>query len=471
MNESEQYVHSQPAQDRATAGQPALSRVSMFFVRLFERYMPDSFSIALLLTFVTALLAFFYAPKSAPKIILEGWYKGMFDIASYAFLVALMLVTGYALAVAKPVARLLKKLASLPKTPAAVAAVTVLTIAVCAILHWAFALIATGLFAREIAKRSKEDYAWIVAACFSGFALFTQGLSCSVELISATKGNPLNIVEKVTGHVIPLSEIELASYNVIPVIVLMIVLPLLFIAMRPRGANIIPADSERLIAEDTSAAAIEQTEEDVSNTISAKLSRAWWINALVVIGGVTHFILSGLTFDLMSMIIGFMLAGMALHGRPDAYAAAISKGARLTGSLLLQFPFYGGIMGIMTTTGLATVLAEWFGSFSTTTTLPFWSLISSTLISLFVPSAGGHWAVQGPFIIPVAHALHASIPATLIGVASGEGAADMIQPMWMLPILAITGVSIRRVMGFTIMSFFVMMIVWSLDLLFLVPAG
>lgn len=453
--------------EEQSAGQPWLSRASLFFVGMFERYMPDSFVIALLLTMITAVLALLFAPHRTPAVILAGWYKGMFDIASFAFMVALMLVTGYALAVSRPVSKLLSTLASLPRTPAAAATLTVMVIAAASLLHWAFGLTVTGLFAREIAKRMKVDFAWIVAASFSGFALFTQGLSCSVELISATHGSPLNIVERVTGHILPLSESELARFNLIPVVALLVLLPLLFIAMRPTGENVIAADPEKLRKEDEVpvAGAVGR-----GTTMADRLSRAWWVNLLIVLAGVGYFALNGLSFDLVSVIVMFLIAGMLLHWRPDAYASAINNGARLTGPLLLQFPFYGGIMGIMMTTGLANVIAQWFASFSTSATVPFWGFVSSLIISLFVPSAGGHWAVQGPFIIPVAHTLHSSVAATLIGVSAGEGTADMIQPMWMLPVLAITGVRLRRVMGFTIMSFFTMVIVWSVALLLLTPA-
>ena len=123
--------------------------------------------------------------------------------------------------------------------------------------------------------------------------------------------------------------------------------------------------------------------------------------------------------------------------------------------------------GIMTATGLADVIAKAFVSFSNAHTLPFWNYIASLIISLFIPSGGGHWAVQGPFTVPAAAQLHASQAATAMGVAMGEQVANMIQPFWALPVLAIAGVSLRRVMGFTVMSFFVGAIVFGLALLVL----
>src|SRR5205807_22549 len=118
------------------------------------------------------------------------------------------------------------------------------------------------------------------------------------------------------------------------------------------------------------------------------------------------------------------------------------------GPILLQFPLYGGIMGIMTGTGLAGIIAASFVAFSTQHTLPFWSFVSSNIITLFVPSGGGHWAVQGPFMIPAAVKLHVGAAITAMGTAMGEETANMIQPFWALPILAIARLGIKDIMGY-----------------------
>jgi short-chain fatty acids transporter len=177
---------------------------------------------------------------------------------------------------------------------------------------------------------------------------------------------------------------------------------------------------------------------------------------------------SGFNLDINSVIFLFFIAGLLLHWRPIAYVEAINNAARVTGPLILQYPLYGGIMGIMTTTGLAEVISKAFVAFSNVHTLPFWNFVASIIISLFIPSGGGHWAVQGPFAVPAAAQLHTSQAATAMAVAMGEQVANMIQPFWALPVLAIAGISLRRVMGFTVMSFFLGAIVFGLALLVLV---
>jgi short-chain fatty acids transporter len=207
-------------------------------------------------------------------------------------------------------------------------------------------------------------------------------------------------------------------------------------------------------------------------TLAEALENAWILNVILGVAGLGYILwnwfTAGFSLDINSVIFIFFCAGLLLHWRPIAYVGAINDAARVTGPLIIQYPIYGGIMGIMTTTGLAGVIAQWFDAFATGATLPFWSYISSIIISLFVPSGGGHWAVQGPFAVPAAVKLHASLPATAMGVAIGEQVANMVQPFWALPILAIAGVGLRRVMAFTVMSFFIAFVVFGLSLLFLV---
>jgi short-chain fatty acids transporter len=146
------------------------------------------------------------------------------------------------------------------------------------------------------------------------------------------------------------------------------------------------------------------------------------------------------------------MLGLIFHWRPIRYVRAFNKAARTVGPILLQFPLYGGIMGMMTGTGLAAVIAQAFVAFSTHGTLPFWSFVSSNIISLFVPSGGGHWAVQGPFMVPAAVSLHVDPALTAMATAMGEQTANMIQPFWALPVLAIAGLGISDIMGYCVMA-------------------
>lgn len=445
-----------------------LSRFTHFFVYLFERLLPDAYVFALLLTFLGAVLAFWLAPHASVENILSGWYNGVFGIFTFAFQMVMMLATGYALA-STPVARRgLERIASIPKTPRAAIALTVLASLLASWLNWGLGLVTSALLAREIAKRIRIDFGWLVAAAYSGFVISTEGLSGSIALSQATHGSALNMVEKATGQILPLSQTVFTRFNLIPVAALVVILPVILCFTGPAEADVVAADTERLRAEDAPPAVKEKR-----GTLGVLLDQAWLLTVLAFAFGAAALFLilrhDHYSLDLNSVILILFLAGMLLHWRPAAYAAAMRQAGRFTGPLILQYPLYGGLMGIMTATGLAGVISAAFIRFSTERTLPLFTYLTSLVITLFIPSGGGHWAVQGPFAIPAAQALHASLAGTTMSVAMGESAANMLQPFWVLPILAIAGISMRRVMGFMVITFLVALVCFALSLLFLLP--
>ena len=445
-----------------------LSRSTAFFVYMFERLIPDPYVFAVILTFLAAVLAYAFAPNAASGNILSSWYGGIFQILTFAFQMVLMLVTGYSLASAPVVASALSKLASIPTNARSAISLTVFVAMVASWLNWGLGLVVSALLAREIAKRVRLDFGWLVAAAYTGFVISTEGLSGSIALSQATHGSALNIVEKVTGQLIPLSRTVFTRFNLIPIAVLFLVLPFVFRYLGPPAAAAQFADPEKLRAEDQLQKGKEKTD-----SIGSKLDHAWILNVLLAAfctaALVAEWIGHGFSLDLNSVIMILLLSGLLLHWTPAAYVAAVQRAARITGSLILQYPLYGGLMGIMTGTGLAGVLAKAFLRFSTAYTLPFYTYLTSLIITLFVPSGGGHWAVQGPFAIPAARDLHASYAATTMAVAMGESVANMLQPFWALPILAIAGIPMRRVMGFMVITFAISGIVFAASLLLLVP--
>jgi short-chain fatty acids transporter len=447
-----------------------LSRCTAFFVYVFERLIPDPYVFAVILTFVGVIMAFTLAPNAAPKNILSSWYAGVFQILTFAFQMVLMLVTGYSLANAPIISRGLGKVASIPQTPKSAISLTVFVAMVACWLNWGLGLVVSALLAREIAKRVKIDFGWLVAAAYTGFVISTEGLSGSIALSQATHGSALNIVEKVTSQLTPLSQTVFTRFNLLPILALFIVLPVVFRYLGPPAAMAQFADPEKLRTEDQ-----QQQVKEKKNTIGSMLDHAWILNVLLFLLGaaalIGEWMRGGFSLDLNSVIMTLLITGLLLHWTPAAYVAAVQRAARVTGSLILQYPLYGGLMGIMTGTGLAGVLAKAFLRFSTSHTLPFYTYLTSLIITLFVPSGGGHWAVQGPFAIPAARDLHASYAATTMAVAMGESVANMLQPFWALPILAIAGIPMRRVMGYMVITFTVSLIAFGISLLVLVPQG
>src|ERR1700722_6269024 len=365
---------------RETKKQSLLGRVTAFFVYIFEKIMPDPYVFAVLLTFLGALMAWKFAPNATPISIVGAWYAGVFNIFTFAFQMVIMLVAGYAMATSPAVHKGLAKIASLAKSPASAVSLTLLVSLIASWLNWGLGLVTAALLAREVAKRVRVDFGWLVAAAYSGFVISTEGLSGSIALSQATHGSAVNIVEKVTGHGLPLSDTVFTRFNLIPIAVLLIVLPILFRYLGPTEANTIVADPERLRAEEQAKLPAEP-----SGTFGGMLDRAWLLNLGLAAFGIFAIVMelkrTHGSIDLNLVIMTLVLVGLLLHWSPMAYITAIKNAARISGPLILQYPLYGGLMGIITTTGLAGLLSKIFIRVSTAHTLPFFTYLKSLVIT------------------------------------------------------------------------------------------
>jgi short-chain fatty acids transporter len=440
-----------------------LHSIAPLFVDLFERYMPDPFVLAIILTALTAVLALLIAPKGAPETIVSTWYAGIFAILGFAFQMILILATGHALAHAPVIQRFLHRLVALARTPNQAVVLTFLVAAAASLLNWGFGLVVGAILAREVARQVRVDFGWLVAAAYSGFVVWASGLSSSIALTQASHGNALNIVEKITGQLLPLSDTVFATFNWVPTLLIVLIMPVVFIAIRPKDDDV-----NAFVPEPDP----PPPPADVSNAPARRMDRSPIGSLFLVAAGLAAVLvlwLEGkLALDVNMVILIFLIAGIGLHGSPVAYGAAMKNAARQTGGMMLQYPFYGGIMGIMSGTGLADSISKAFVVVSNEHTLPFWSYICSLIITFFVPSGGGHWAVQGPFVVPAAATLHASMAGSAMAVAMGEQVANMLQPFWALPVVAMAGIGIQRVMGYTVVTFVVTGVIYGLALLLLI---
>ncbi|NPT38519.1 TIGR00366 family protein [Paraburkholderia xenovorans] len=456
----------------AAVGHPATSRgVVEGLVYIFERVMPDPFVLSICLTLVVVVLALFIAPHGDLPTVLEAWYTGMFGILGFALQMILILATGYAIAEAPLVQRGLRALAVHARTPARAACLVFPVVACAAWLNWGLGLIVGAFLSREIARRVDVDFAWLVAGCYSAWSVCNSGFSSSIALSQASHGNALNLVEKATGHVVPLSQTIFAPFVLVPTVLVIIVMTVVFIRMHPNPENVV---AFRDTPEQAADASGDDPHARPSGTPSfaSHLEQSIFGTLLLLALGAGYLLVTwrkeGPDLDINNTILIFLMIGLALQRTPIAYANAIRRAARQTGSMLLQYPVYGGIMGVMKSTGLASMIAKAFVTIASPVMLPLWSFLSSLIITLLVPSAGGHWAVQGPFVLPAALDLHASVPRTAMGVAMAENVSNMLQPFWAVPIVAIAGIRIQRVMGYTAVTFAVSLVIYSVAL-WLVP--
>lgn len=438
-----------------------MKALTRFFVKLAQKYLPDAFLFAIILTIIAFLLALGLTGKGVIDI-LAAWGGGIWGILAFSMQMVMVLVTGHALASSPPVKRGLSSLASVPKSPVQGIMLTAFVTGIACWVNWGFGLIVGALLAREIAKKVRGiDYGMLVAAAYSGFVVWHGGISGSIPLSIATKGH---IVEKLVG-IIPVSRTVFAPFNLIISGAMILALPLLFMFMA-RGKTDVVEISPELLAEEPEPAP------NPVKTPATRLENSKLVNWIFGIMGVAylvwHFVNKGFDLNLNIVNMIFLFAGLLLHGTPINYVRAVDKAIKGAGGIALQFPLYGGIQGIMVTTGLASIIANWFVSFSTAQTFPLFTFYAGGLINLFIPSGGGQWVVQGPINIPAGIALGVDPAVVAMGISYGDQWTNMIQPFWALPLLGIAKLGIRDIMGYCVMTLLVTGAIISLGLLVLV---
>jgi short-chain fatty acids transporter len=431
------------------------NRVVRFFVGLAERYLPDAFLFAVVLTLITFALAVIFVTPNILDLI-GAWYNGLWNILTFALQMALILLTGYVVAQSPPVSRFLNWLASKPRNQGQALALTIVVASMASLINWGFGLVVAAIMARFIGKRLENiDYAILVSAGYAGFIVWASGLSSSIALAVSTPGSSANITEQQTGKVLGFGDTIFTWWNILPVIIIIVLLlPLYWWMMPKRPEQMRKVDRELLARED------EEGEVEESDTPAGKLESFWPLN-LIVAGAIFAYFISSIvagTFnlDFNAVIALFLAIGLILHWTPIRYVRTFTGSAYAIGPIALQYPFYGGIQGLMTFAAggvsLAAVIAGWFLSFSNEYTFAFWTFVASNIISLFIPSGGGHWVVQGPVMVPAAESLGVNQGLVAMAVAWGEGTANMIQPFWALPILGIVGLGIRDIMGYGVLT-------------------
>ena len=439
-----------------------LRKMASFFAYLMRNYLPSTFVFAILLTLLTMILASVFA-GAGPAVILSSWMAGFFNILIFAMQVILVLITGHALALTAPARRLLSWIAGRGDTPVKGAMVVMFVACLGSILNWAFGLFFAGLLALEVARRVKNsDFPLLIAAAYSGQICWHQGLSGFIPLVLATPEHPQNFIFQATGHSVPLTQSIFQPYNLLPLMTLVITLPLLTALIHPRGNDVreISPEALRSLTADST-----PSEQSVHSTWAERLDGSPIISAvlaLIVISCLLlHFQRKGAELNINIVILLFFVTGVILHGRPMNYIRAVNVAIRGAGGIALQFPLYGGIMGMMMGTGLATVVARWFVALSTPETAYLMQFLGTGFLNFFVPSGGGQWAIQGPITVEAVGLIGADLTRSAMMVAWGNEWSNMIQPFWALPLLGLAGLTAKDILGYTAMTFLWSGIVFS----------
>jgi len=422
----------------------ALARLSM-------KFLPDPFIFAVILTFIAFGLGISIAGQSSMQMVIN-WYKGFWSLLPFAMQMCLMVITPAALVAAPSVHKWVDAFADKPNNGKQAALYVALLSCISAMVHWGLSLIIAAIYAREVAKKLhakgiKFSYGLLGAAAYLGQMVWHAGYSGSVQLLIATPGH---FLESEIG-IISITETIHTPMNLFVMFTTMIFPAIFIMKMAPKEEELEPLSPEMVAF--LNHQEVEKVKMPDNPTVGDRLNHSVIVNLLICALGVTyivyHFMTNGFDLNLNIVNAIFLFLGMIMHKTVASYVKAISNSAKAVAGIILQFPFYAGIMGMIRHSGLVDIFAGAIVSISTVKTLPMWTFLTSSAVNLFVPSGGGQWAVQGPIAVKSAQMMGVDVIKVATAQAWGNCWSNMLQPFWAIALLGITGLKARDIIGYT----------------------
>ena len=436
------------------------------FVAFVERYYPDAFIFVIILSVITFISALFLTDTNTSSAVL-AWGDGLSMLFTFTAQITIIMIGAHSLAHTESVQIFLTRIGRLPNSAYQAYSLVAFTAGIASLCAWSFGLIIGAIMARSVAKEClkkpfKIHYPLLVASAYSGYVIWHMGYSSSSALFVATPGH---LLESKIG-VIPVTETILSPINIILAIIGLATITIVCPLMRPKKEDTIEIDPavltdnrQKSAEKKTGLTLIEKFENHRSLSIFLSTAIFAYIAITYTQKGFS------LTLDYVSWT--FLAFGLLLANSPMHYIKLVNNAASTVGPIILQYPFYSGIMGLMATTGLMKVISDWIISIATPETLGFFAFLSGGFINMFVPSGGGQWAVQGPIMIEAALSLNVEPAIVVLGVAYGDQWSNMIQPFWLIPILAITGLRMRQVLGYTFVIFLFTGLIYGSGILYM----
>ncbi len=445
------------------------NKLSKPFVKLVEKYYPDAFIFVIVLSVLTFALAIFNTDATAIET-LEAWGNGLPKLFTFTAQISIIMIAAHALAHTNPVEGLLSKIGSYPNSPVQAYALVTFISGVASLFAWSFGLIVGGIISKFVAigctkKRIRIHYPLLVACAYSGYVIWHMGYSSSAALFVSSANHSL--IDDI--GIIPVTSTIFSGFNIILALSTLIIITLINPLMRP-------TDKSEIKEIDPNVFRFNENKKDLdlsqnNKTFAQKIENNRLISLFVGLSLLFFiffiFYKQGFSLDLNLVSWTFLGIGLILASSPIQYVKLVNKAAITVGPIILQYPFYAGIMGIMSDTGLINVIADKIASISSAETLGFYSFLSGGLVNMFIPSGGGQWAVQGPVMIEAAKTLDVEPYVIVLGVAYGDQWTNMIQPFWTIPLLAIAGLHMRQIMGYTFVIFIVTGFLYGGALLYL----
>lgn len=426
-----------------------------------ERNMPNPYLFAVILTFIAYFMGWILT-ENGPMDMIKHWYNGFWKYLTFAMQMVLILVTGHALAIAPGVHPFLKRLARIPKTSGQAVLMTAYVATIMTYFHWGLGLIVAAIFAREVAKEGYAKkihlhYPLIAATAYTGQMVWHIGPSTSAGLLSATQGH---VFEKIFG-IIPITQSVFTPYAIMLAIMLcLIVIPITMWMMTPKEEaeskgidQFIPIETLNLELEESKnakeeAASASQKKKGFADMLENSVVISYLVGIAGLVYIVYYFATKGVDLNLNIFNFIFLIAGIILHRTPIRYVRAITTATPGASGIILQFPFYAGIMGMISYSGLAAIITTWFLGFATAASFPVIAWLTGGIVNIFIPSGGGEWGVIGGIIGQISVDLGVPVGKSIVAYGCGDMWTNMFQPFWAIALLGITGLRARDIMGY-----------------------
>ncbi|MCD7100189.1 TIGR00366 family protein [Stenotrophomonas sp. MMGLT7] len=428
-----------------------------------ERWFPDAYVFAVLGVVIVAAAAMGFG--ASPTATADAFGDGFWSLIPFTMQMAFVVIGGYAVATAPVVSRFIDLLARVPRSGRGAVVYVGLVSMLASLLSWGFSLVFGGLLVRALARREDlgMDYRAAGASAYLGLgAVWAMGLSSSAAQLQANPASmPPGLVE-ITG-VLPFTETIFLWQSIVLTAILILVSLLVAWLTAPTGA------SARTARDFGQAAAQAETpplqprtrpgewlEYSPLLTVLLSLLAFGWLFGEFASKPVVTAIANLNTYNFL-----FLSLGLLLHWRPRSFLNAVAKAVPSTTGVLIQFPLYGGIAMVLThATGhggqtLAHRLSELFVQVATTDTFALVMGVYSAVLGFFVPSGGGKWLVEAPYVMQAANELHAHLGWAVQVYNAAEALPNLINPFWMLPLLGVLGLKARDIVGFTFIQLLV----------------
>jgi short-chain fatty acids transporter len=453
-------------EERAPSSSP-LAALGLRLSDWFERWFPDAFAFALVAVIVVYGACVWIG--SSPIQTAQWFGAGFWDLVAFTMQMTMIIISGYALATAPPVYAVIRRMAEIPKNPRSAAAFVALFSMLSSLVSWTFSLIFSGLLAREVAHRVRgADYRALGAAGYLGVgSVWALGLSSSAALLMAAPASVPPSILQISG-VIPVSQTLGLWQGMVIAGVLIAVSMLISVYSHPAPADARDMEAMHVRYEPPTApvAKVEKPGEWLEYTPL--------LTVVICFFGIAYLSREimdkgpSVILDLNHYIFTFLIAGMLLHWRPRFFINAVTASVPSVAGVLIQYPLYGGIVKMMTESGLAKDLAHFFVTVSSHQTFPVLVGVYSAFLGLFVPSAGGKWLIEAPYILEAAKSLQMHLGWVVQIYNATEALANLIHPFWMLPLLGILGLKARDIVGYSMLQFvihvpLVLFLVWILN--------